>query len=56
MAMEQFIGRKAKKFWAMKVGKTSAGASIKNPQGGRAGDAKAISKQPKAAEPAKPRK
>lgn len=44
MAMEQFVGRKTKKAWAMKP-KRYAGASIENPQGGHAGEAKAKMKQ-----------
>jgi hypothetical protein len=47
MSMESFVGRKTKKAWAMKP-KARAGASIVNPQGGHAGEAKAKSKSVKA--------
>ena len=49
MAMEQFIGAKAKKAWRMKP-KARAGASIDNPQGGRSSDAKLKTKTQKAPE------
>lgn len=46
MAMEQFVGRKTKKAWAMKP-KRYAGNSTTKP-GGHAGEAKAKSKTVKA--------